>query len=671
MASFDKLFAAAPPHPDNPVPRGGRDELGRAEFAAALASQIGHAPKDGFVMALTGPWGSGKTSLLNLVEDQLDEEKVVRFNPWLISGTEQLVEQFFGELGGQLEEKEARFKEVGKLLKEYGARLRPFEVLPFAGAWIGRAASAAEVTSKMIEAAFPEGSLEQRREEIRKELDKQATRIVVMIDDIDRLEDDEIRQIMRLVRLVGDFPHIVYLLAFDGDRVAEVLGAGRDPEEGRRFLQKIVQIPYAVPAIGNDQLAGLLSAEIAEKLKAVRRRPNQERLDLLTKEVLVRSVSTVREVRRYANALPFALGVRGGQVDVVDLLALEAARFFMGPVHDGLPGAARMLTSRKAPAGKDEQEALAAELDELVGGVPDERVARAWVDLVFPGVGMRLAGERPPTPRARRVANQKTLWIYLQKALPGEIISSEAVDAAADAFIKGGPLRAFLAYDRSLFNQLLEWLPERVEELSGPDERQAVARKRAELSLLDVLVRTSQVNRDGVIAVGSVHAIHELMRLALEPLAPAERCEVAWHLLEAVEGPRMRRWVADGVHPSSRSREPLVDAECGEALRRRVCDEIRGLSREELVDMPGLAVLLNWVARVDGESVPELQAWLDDPDVFGQYLATVPSDTANPWLLRGLRDREERLTAVAATPEPPRGRARQAWKTAARLTGAR
>ena len=670
MTSLDELFAAAPPHADAPVARGGTDELRRDAFVAALASQIRHAPEDGFVMALTGEWGSGKTSLLNLVEDQLPDEKVVRFNPWLISGTEQLVEQFFGELGGQLEAKDERFKEVGRLLKEYGARLKPFQVLPFAGAWIGRAATAAEATSKMIEAAFPAGdSLESRRRGIREALDEQGTRIVVMIDDIDRLEDDEIRQVMRLVRLVGDFPHIVYLLAFDSERVVRVLGGG-DPDEGRRFLQKIVQIQYSVPALEEAQLAALLRAEIRVKLSAARRVPDAERLDELVDRVLAPSTSTVREVRRYGNALPFALGVRGGDVDPVDLLALEAARLFLAPLHDELPAAARMLTAAQALDDEDERAALAADVEELIGAAGDERVARAWIGLLFPGVAARLEGRAPPRLPAQRVANRETLWIYLSKLLPLARISSEAVNAAADVFIAGGPLKEFLAYERRLFNQLLERLPDAVRDRGGADGLSASS-ERVERSLVDVLARAEEVNRTRVINDTAVWALHELIALALLPLADAEeRGPAAWKLLQGVEAPRMRRWVTDGVFPSSGRRQALVDDDCGWALRRAVCADVLAMPVEERRELPGLAVLLNWVARVDDEALPELHRWLDDPDVFDQYLATVPAGTERPKLLEGLPDRDARLRLLAEAPEPPRGRARRAWSTARRLTGA-
>ena len=54
----------------------------------------------GAVVGVFGPWGSGKTSFLNLVKHELEGESVhiLEFNPWMFSGTEQLVQRFFIEL---------------------------------------------------------------------------------------------------------------------------------------------------------------------------------------------------------------------------------------------------------------------------------------------------------------------------------------------------------------------------------------------------------------------------------------------------------------------------------------------------------------------------------------------------------------------------------------------
>src|SRR5436190_1928866 len=95
-------------HADSPITKAEQDELGRLGLARQIVEQIRRTPCDeGFVIGLLGPWGSGKTSILNLVRAQLaqaasEDVIVVPFNPWLFSGAEQLVTRFFAELAAAL-----------------------------------------------------------------------------------------------------------------------------------------------------------------------------------------------------------------------------------------------------------------------------------------------------------------------------------------------------------------------------------------------------------------------------------------------------------------------------------------------------------------------------------------------------------------------------------------
>lgn len=91
---------------DDPIQDPTDDLLGRSSFVEKLAEAISTAtPTSTFVIALYGPWGSGKSSVKNLLLNRLrtqgGEITILEFSPWLISGQEQLVEAFFRDHLGQ------------------------------------------------------------------------------------------------------------------------------------------------------------------------------------------------------------------------------------------------------------------------------------------------------------------------------------------------------------------------------------------------------------------------------------------------------------------------------------------------------------------------------------------------------------------------------------------
>jgi hypothetical protein len=163
--SYDELHSRFALSGDKPIESSAEDRLDRVRFAEALATQIATAPVTGsFVIGLTGPWGSGKTSLLNMVSETLTENQpdtvVLRFNPWLFSGTEQLVARFFEEMGTQLLEKpDEKLKRLGSALEVYGQLLSPLKFVPVAGSSFDIAAAAMKATGSFLQSRADEGPI--------------------------------------------------------------------------------------------------------------------------------------------------------------------------------------------------------------------------------------------------------------------------------------------------------------------------------------------------------------------------------------------------------------------------------------------------------------------------------------------------------------------------------
>ena len=172
---------------DRPIEQRAQDRLQRRPFAEAIANQIRAVPGEhGFTVAVVGEWGSGKTSVVNMVAETLQEGEastaVLRFNPWLFSGPADLMTRFFGELSAQLGRSgNEQLKKVGQTLAMIGQSLAPLSPLP-------GTVAVAEVTAKLANEWAKRPSLLRQRERLGEALAASDSRIVVLIDDIDRLE---------------------------------------------------------------------------------------------------------------------------------------------------------------------------------------------------------------------------------------------------------------------------------------------------------------------------------------------------------------------------------------------------------------------------------------------------------------------------------------------------
>lgn len=304
------------------------DKLGRDGFIRRLTGALINSKSQqstGVVIGITGPWGSGKSSILNMLHEEILEQHenalVVRFDPWLVSGRDDLIQQFLRELLGTINSKKhlkEKFEKLKKTLLGYGATLAPA-----ADALLPGSGSALRI-AKALGTSAP--SLYEQRENLFSILSQIDLPIVVMVDELDRINDDEIRAVAQLVRAVGDFPNISYVLAYDGDKVAKALGNGEEAY-GREYLEKIVQFPFPLPITLQVELKNLLEAELKALEHDVEFPKNwseDERYKKLLGIMIPGILKTPRDIKRFTGTLHIMAGMVWGEVDWVDLLGFCA-----------------------------------------------------------------------------------------------------------------------------------------------------------------------------------------------------------------------------------------------------------------------------------------------------------------------------------------------------------
>lgn len=304
------------------------DSFQRYPFARHLATTIcERRSTDSLVIGLYGKWGAGKSSVLNFVQAELAHTDVltVYFNPWRFDGEEQLLLGFFAELSVALEAvvtpaaRQAAQEALAKYAKKLVTKLH----------LLNRAASGGE--SKDFK---PQDRLEGVKQEINELLRNSNKRVLVLIDDIDRLSAHEIHAILRLVKLTGDFHYTTYLLAFDEKVVAQAIGeqyAGGSKQAGQRYLEKIIQVPLHLPIIQKEAMKKYFQEGFSRSLFLTNTQLSdgdyQRLVSVLATSILPR-VTTPRHVTRYSNTLLVILPLLKGEANMVDLMLLEALKQF-------------------------------------------------------------------------------------------------------------------------------------------------------------------------------------------------------------------------------------------------------------------------------------------------------------------------------------------------------
>lgn len=366
---------------DRPIGSREEDFLGRAPFADSLASAIkGWKGNESLVIALYGPWGSGKSSVKNMVLQSLrsieaDSPLIVEFSPWQWSGQNQLAEAFFQEIGLVLgrsdgsedgKRRAAKWRTYGTYLTLGASLTKSLKtILPLLGL---PGSGIIDLLAKGLEqsgAVVQEGSkgLEDRETahqqtlvEIKKELSdslKELERpILVVLDDIDRLTPEEIRLLFQLVKANADFPNLIYLLLFQREIVERCLDSSPSIS-GQEFLEKIVQVGFDIPRVERTRLEKVLFAGLNELLadEKVSKHFDQKRWGNLFLGGLRGYFQTLRDVYRYLATLSFHVSVFRStgsfEVNSIDLIALEVLRVFEPGVYHRISEAKAELTEQR------------------------------------------------------------------------------------------------------------------------------------------------------------------------------------------------------------------------------------------------------------------------------------------------------------------------------------
>jgi len=350
---------------DRPIDDKKDDRLSRSDFSINLAkSIIEWKGVDSLVIALYGKWGSGKSSVINLARSEISKSTtvnkptVIEFNPWLFSGEDKMNEHFFNEIAKELSIQNASEKDI-----ELANRLRAYSklfglipdketftkivektlvILGFLGIssgqllqWLSFDIGRGKIILFVIGAILLGISLvngiiekiadyfEKRgvstqktvlsfKREIKESLLKRDNKILILLDDIDRLTPEEVRLVFKLIKINTDFPNVIYLLSFDRDVVQKALEQ-QPGINGQDYIEKIVQVSFDIPLSKQEKIAKILFEELDRILaglpKASEKLFDQTYWGNVYHSGLKNFFRNIRDVKRFASSLEFSFSL--------------------------------------------------------------------------------------------------------------------------------------------------------------------------------------------------------------------------------------------------------------------------------------------------------------------------------------------------------------------------
>lgn len=326
------------------------DLFGRKKIAMALARTIKYyKDEDSVSIGIIGDWGSGKTSFINMVLESLSINKkivIINFNPWNISTRKQLISDFLTMLSKEIckvpfpEFKCRNLKKIYshfkfKFFSEVSQNLEDLALLfkmssyviadPVTSVAMSKTSNAISDFNKSLSAE--KKGLDEIKNKINTALSNIDTKIIIVIDDLDRLADTDIREIFQLVRSIADFKNTMYILAYDNEVVTTALDKIQK-DKGKRYIEKIVQVPIVLPKLNKANLTAIFMQKIEQFSFVYEKINKNEFIENLNTNNFAGAFESIRDINRYLNVLKFEMSAIKQELYLYDFAVITLFKVF-------------------------------------------------------------------------------------------------------------------------------------------------------------------------------------------------------------------------------------------------------------------------------------------------------------------------------------------------------
>lgn len=294
-------------------------------------------------IGIYGKWGEGKTSFLNIIKHKIEhfekdengkEYLAFDFNPWRYSSEEEMLSDFFDGIAKRFYvEKKTNSQKIGDQIAKYSKYLKAIKISATVGMPKVLNSKIEFNPDKIFEAlggdlAGEQITIEKLKIKVNNAINEANFKVIIFIDDLDRLDKDEIYTILKLIKLNANFNNFIFIITLDTEHVSKAIKHryGDDIEDGKLFLEKIINIPIHLPKIEDEDLQLFFETKFNQIIKFLDAKDYGKKENELREVVQKFSSSyfnSPREIIRVING--FFIGAFGfeDEINLTDLFWIE------------------------------------------------------------------------------------------------------------------------------------------------------------------------------------------------------------------------------------------------------------------------------------------------------------------------------------------------------------
>ena len=420
---------------DAPIERWTEDRLGRGPLVEVLAQKILRSQMP--VIAVRGDFGDGKSSVLNLLRLQLRESAiVVSFSSWLPDSEQTLIRDLSSDIAAECSKHfivPSLRTQLRKLASILAGSVSYFKALP-------------EV--------LPAHTQREEMCRLGEVLGRIPRRIVVLIDEVDRMQKSEILTLLKLIRGISTLRNVTFVCALNQSHV-EKLTLDAQGVDSHEFFEKFFPVSIDLP----KPSAEVLRATLCDRLSALfdpwfadpeEKKVFSDGLKKLWDDILAHVCTNIRKTTLLANDIEAAATLVQGEVNPLDVCALTSMRRFFPSVYRIIWTNAAFFSNSnnwwKSPSFQRNEE-LASETEKIAKAIKatpeastDDTHIKGLVAMMFPdrakelfnGARRSSEGNSSALHNAevgKRIAHPDYFPIYFHCEVPEMVFSSREMSA--------------------------------------------------------------------------------------------------------------------------------------------------------------------------------------------------------------------------------------------------